>query len=77
MELTALHGEDELVNTTKKLILVDPEAWHGGAEYGMTHALCHLDLGHLDDVGESFTADQERQADCLADIRLDLIEWTG
>ena len=33
----------------------------------LTHAICHLDLGHLD--CDDITSQQEAEADCLAEIK--------
>lgn len=71
LELADLHGVPEIICPLQQVVLVDEREWPEGADYAFSHALCHLDLGHhLSDQG-TFTAEHEREADWLAQVRLD------
>ena len=54
----------------RELILEsDEEAYVRDPDHAMTHVLAHLDY-HLGALGEEITAEQEEEADFIADIRL-------
>lgn len=69
IEVTDLHGLDEVIDTPTRTILIDPK--RHGLDWMEAHALSHVEWGHhLSPSGGSFTAAQEAEADVLADIRL-------
>lgn len=68
--ISRLHGIGEVVDFSKRLLLIDPDP--GREVYGVAHVLAHLDLGHVKACGGgAFTKQQERDADWLARLRLD------
>lgn len=71
--LTKLHGVNEVINSPRRLILIDAD--DGGADWALAHALAHLDLEHhLSGPGGEFSKEQEGQADWLARIWLDDVQ---
>jgi hypothetical protein len=75
VKLVELGGLDEVIVTSRQLILIDPA--RGGEEWAVAHACSHLDLSHhLAGPGGTFSAAQEADADWLARVRLDVsIDW--
>lgn len=70
IELTNLHGVDELICPKRRTLLLDGQVWRDDPELAIAHGVAHLDL-HLDHMGRSLTRDQENEAQWLALVRLD------
>lgn len=73
VKLTEMHGVNEVFDARRRVILIDPQ---GDEPWALAHAAAHLDLSHhLTGEGGPFSPGQEADADWLARINLDLIEW--
>lgn len=68
-----LKGFGEWFDVNDRVIMV--KAGMYPRNWTRAHVLAHLDLGHHITAGRGFTAQMETDADGLAGIRLDLLEW--
>lgn len=67
---------DEIIEWSMKVILVDTRRFND-LGWSLAHAFAHIDLGHHQRQpvdGAPFSCEQERDADGLAKLRLDM-EW--
>jgi hypothetical protein len=67
---------DEIICYSQRVILVDSRRFND-LDWCLAHAFAHLDLGHAQDGdtdGAPFSCQQEKDADDLARIMLDM-EW--
>ena len=76
IEFAELHGIGEVFHPARKLILIDPT--DAEQENCLAHASAHIALGHHQSARGVFTAQEEADADGLAQIwTTPLQEWSG